>query len=505
MPGGGTRTFLEPDHYEASPAETQIDAVILPRGKFSARLTWAELHHLLVLRCEEDFPRVAYLQLSPGPAFVTFPADSGPLPPLWSGREMAAGAIMVHSRGERLHQSTPGPFVWNVIAMDPAQLEYYGRALSGRPFSLPPDGLVLQPSPRLAAQLRRLHTQICRLAETKSKILSHSEVARAMEQGLIQSLVACLTTASVRADEYAKRHHARIMIRFEEVLAEQLGRPLSMPELCELIIVSDRTLRSCCAEFLGMSPIRYVLLRRLKEVRLTLRDADPDVVHVAEVAHCFGFTQLGSLRREIPHDLSRNPVGDSPTCSRNALRRSVNFSNFCIVGDRTAGLASGRGQGPTNRFEEPSAHFRREDQMKQLLLLGVSLIAVSACAMQQPSPPPAMAQPAAASSVGSQANTTTAFDGDYGSALAKNVTPGCPNYLTAPFGLVIRNGFAQFQGGSGLTFQGYVNPQGALAMVSQSGPTFQGQISPNFVLTGHAAGPNCAYDLTWNRITPFRY
>jgi AraC-like DNA-binding protein len=293
MPGGGTRTFLEPDQYEASLAEAQIDAVLVPRGKFSARVTWAELHHLLVLRCEEDLPRVAYLQLSPRLAFVTFPAGSGPLPALWSGTEMQAGDIMFHSRGGRLHQSTPGPFVWNVIAIDSAQLEYYGRALSGRAFSLPPEGRILQPSPRLAKQLRRLHTQICRLAETKSKILSHSEVARAMEQGLIQSLVACLTAARVRADGHAKRHHARIMIRFEEVLAEQLGRPLRMSDLCELIVVSDRTLRSCCAEFLGMSPLRYVLLRRLTEVRRTLRDADPDVVHITEVAHRLGFTQLG--------------------------------------------------------------------------------------------------------------------------------------------------------------------------------------------------------------------
>jgi AraC-like DNA-binding protein len=293
MPGGGTRTFLEPDHYEASLAEAQIDGVVVPRGKFGARLTWAELHHLLVLRCEEDFPRVAYLRLSPGPAFVTFPAASGPLPALWSGKEMQAGDIMFHSRGERLHQSAPGPFVWNVIAIDPVQLEYYGRALSGRPFSLPSEGQILQPSPRLAASLRRLHAQICRLAETKSKILSHSEVARAMEQGLIQALVACLTAASVPTDGYAKRHHARIMIRFEEVLAEQPCQPLHMRDLCALIVVSDRTLRSCCGEFLGMSPMQYVLLRRLKEVRRMLRDADPDVVQVSEVAHRFGFTQLG--------------------------------------------------------------------------------------------------------------------------------------------------------------------------------------------------------------------
>ena len=30
MPGGGTRTFLEPDHYEAGLGQAQIQAVILP-------------------------------------------------------------------------------------------------------------------------------------------------------------------------------------------------------------------------------------------------------------------------------------------------------------------------------------------------------------------------------------------------------------------------------------------------------------------------------------------
>ena len=77
MPRGGTRTFLEPDYYEASLGQAQIEAVIVPRGKFKARLTSAELHHLLVLRCEEDFPRVGYVQLAPRLAFVTFPTVPG--------------------------------------------------------------------------------------------------------------------------------------------------------------------------------------------------------------------------------------------------------------------------------------------------------------------------------------------------------------------------------------------------------------------------------------------
>jgi hypothetical protein len=63
MPGSGTRTFLEPDHYEASLRQAQIEILIALSSKFKARLTWAELHDLQVLRCEEDFPRVAYVCL----------------------------------------------------------------------------------------------------------------------------------------------------------------------------------------------------------------------------------------------------------------------------------------------------------------------------------------------------------------------------------------------------------------------------------------------------------
>ena len=292
MPGGGTRTFLDTDHYEANLHEAQIEAVIVSRRQFRARLTWAELHHLQILRCEEDPPHVAYMRLAPRLVFVTFPTNSAPLP-VWRGKELQAGDIVFHSRGERLHQLAPGSFVWSVIVVDPAQLEHDGRALTGKNVTPPVEGQLLRPSRHDMARLRRLHARVCRLAETNSKMLSHPEVARAVEQDLIHALVTCLTTVGARPDDFAARHHARIMLRFEEILANHLSHPPTISELCERVGVSDRTLRSCCAEFLGMSPIRYVLLRRLRGVRSALRAGNPDTVKVAEVAHRFGFVQLG--------------------------------------------------------------------------------------------------------------------------------------------------------------------------------------------------------------------
>jgi transcriptional regulator GlxA family with amidase domain len=104
------------------------------------------------------------------------------------------------------------------------------------------------------------------------------------------------------------------MVRFEEVLADHPNRQLHLPELCALIGVSERTLRSGCAAFLGISPSRYMLLRRLQAVRLALRDADPAAASVAEIAGGCGFTELGRFAGAY-----QTAFGESPSTT---LRRS---------------------------------------------------------------------------------------------------------------------------------------------------------------------------------------
>src|ERR1700753_2238564 len=105
-------------------------------------------------------------------------------------------------------------------------------------------------------------------------MLSHPEVSRAIEQELIEVLIVCWMTAKTRTEVLSVPHCAMIMSRFENILGQHLGQLRNIPELCELIGVSARALRACCAQFLGMSPARYVLLRRLREVRNTLLRAD---------------------------------------------------------------------------------------------------------------------------------------------------------------------------------------------------------------------------------------
>ena len=83
-----------------------------------------------------------------------------------------------------------------------------------------------------------------------------------------------------------------------------------MPALCAEIGVPERTLRIVCAEFLGLGPIRYVLLKRLNDVRSALRHADPATHSVAEIARDHQFLQLGRFS-----DTYRRIFGELPSAT----------------------------------------------------------------------------------------------------------------------------------------------------------------------------------------------
>jgi transcriptional regulator GlxA family with amidase domain len=155
---------------------------------------------------------------------------------------------------------------------------------------------------------------MCRLAETKHERIANPEVARALEQELIHALVNCLTVDDVSGSLKKRRHHADVMVRFEDALAAHGDPHLSLPALCSEIGVPERTLRACCTEFLGMSPTRYQLLRRLNLARSALRRADPETTSVAEIARNHQFLELGrfavayrTLFGEMPSFTLRSP------------------------------------------------------------------------------------------------------------------------------------------------------------------------------------------------------
>jgi AraC-like DNA-binding protein len=292
MTASGTATFTNPDDYRAGIGAANVSLVLTGRGDFKARLTWLRLRHLRVLCARENLPRITYVTLPPDRSFVWFPI--GPdARPIWNGMELKCGDVLLHSRGERGHHRTTGASQWGLMSLPSRQLAICSKALTGRELIAPSAGRILRPRPGAAAQLRRLLGKACRVAETHPEIIAHPEAARALEQELIHALVSCLTGDDVHGNLATRQNHAAIMVRFEQALAASDARQPSAPELSAAISVPERTLRLCCAECLGLSPSRYIRLRRLNMVRLALRRADPTTASVAEIAHRYQFSELG--------------------------------------------------------------------------------------------------------------------------------------------------------------------------------------------------------------------
>jgi AraC-like DNA-binding protein len=311
MSENGTATFADPDVYEAgiggvSSEGGSVNFIVTGAGDFKARLTWLNLNRLRVFSGSENLPSIAFVSLPPERVVVVFPTSAAPL--IWSGLKLRFGDIVYHGRGERTHQWTPGAGRWGLISLPHEQLSACGLALTGSEISAPTFRRVLRPSNIAASRLLRLHSDACRLAETRLELIANPEVVRSLELEFLHALVNCLTAEDAEDYSETRRHHAEIMVRFEDALAMRANRHLNISTLCGAIGVPERTLRMCCNEFLGTSPRRYFLLRRLNMVRSALRRADPETATVAEIARSHQFIELGRFAGAY-----RNVFGEMPS------------------------------------------------------------------------------------------------------------------------------------------------------------------------------------------------
>jgi AraC-like DNA-binding protein len=309
----GTQTFGDPEGYAAAFGDARVNLTIMGGGDFTARLTRLKLQHLEVYWCRESLPRIAYISLPPERVVLSFPI--GRASPLFGGSALRNGNIVLHSRGERMHQRSNGVCQWGMMLFSAKQLANYGEALTGHPIASPRVSRVLRPTRAETLGFRRLFRHACHLADIGRNLIERPEVARALEQEMLHAVVHCL--AADDADDIAKtRHrHAAVMVRFEEVLTKHIDWKPSMQALCAEVGVAERTLRMCCAEVLGVSPTRYLLLRRLNRARTALRRADPSTATVAEVARNNQFLEFG--RFAVTY---RSIFGESPstTLQRNS-------------------------------------------------------------------------------------------------------------------------------------------------------------------------------------------
>jgi AraC-like DNA-binding protein len=114
-----------------------------------------------------------------------------------------------------------------------------------------------------------------------------------LEQQLIQALIDCLSGEPVSVDTASQHRRHELMARFEQLLLMEPGGDVDVGRISGALGVSNRLLRRCCLDRLGMSPRSYLKLRRLQCAYRDLRHSGPYRPQVSEVAQRHGFGDLG--------------------------------------------------------------------------------------------------------------------------------------------------------------------------------------------------------------------
>lgn len=306
------RTLTDPD--ELQNRYWDSEHTITQRGVYTAKFHFISLPKLWVHHYSHSLARVNHTNIRPDRIGFTLRTAPGPALVRYGIEFSSTDLIMVAKPADSFFQTSLGPASHGGLHFLVDDFNALSETMLGRD---PKTVLnVYKPAPDAMARLQRLHVTARTLADEVPEVLANPEAARSLDAALIEALLKCLAADDATEDRAALRRHDAIMRRFRRVIERSSDQPLYIPDVCQEIGTSLRTLDACCHEYLGMPPKHYLLLRRMNMARRALGYAASSETTVTEVATRYGFWELG--RFAVAY---RALFGESP--SRTLTRRLI--------------------------------------------------------------------------------------------------------------------------------------------------------------------------------------
>lgn len=310
-----SRVFVDADEYQSSIRGGDNLLTFLAGGVFRAELTTIQVGKLTLQRGRENLPRLATTSMPPNIVGILGWLGDGAFPVV-RGVQIRQGEWMSLGLGMQSHHRTAGPVNYVALTINSGDLAQAAIDQTGIPVSVT-GGKVLRVPEYLGAWLMSVIDAASRAVETTAGIFASPLAADALEHALLRPMIMCLMHGETVAQDIPGGRGAAVAKRFEEVVEAHLEGPLMIPDLCRTIGVSQRTLSNICQEQLGVSPLRFMTLRRLHMTRRMLLRADPRSTTVTQIAMDNGFWEMGrfaatykSLFEESPSATLRRPPAD---------------------------------------------------------------------------------------------------------------------------------------------------------------------------------------------------
>jgi AraC-like DNA-binding protein len=306
--------FRDFDEFAASNGVLECEVLQLASFPIEAKVLRVSLDGLVLMRGTENVPYATRTSGPPDSSALVLQLESSGATS-WHGRAVDERTLLSYQPGFEHIGHTTGGMVWASLLFDATVLHDAADTLYGVDTEqLTGDIGFLKRQPAALDVLRGALNQAFLVAETAPRALDSAATRRSLEESILSAAVHVLAQqGGCGGLDVSTMSHGRVVRRAEEALAEKIDTPLYVSDLCAAAGVSERTLRNAFQSLYGLSPIRFLHLRRLHQVRRALRCQLH--VSVTEVALSFGFGNLGRFAVEY-----RQLFGESPS---HTLRRGA--------------------------------------------------------------------------------------------------------------------------------------------------------------------------------------
>lgn len=229
-----------------------------------------------------------------------------------NGRQGAASTIMVRPGSCEFELLTPADYaVYGMVIQRDALLQAAGQMGCHVDWAQLARAEVLQVNE--SARQTCLQTLAHLMLQEDSGASEPARLARVTHarQAVMMALLSLLDTSEVDvavSNSFMRRQ--RMVARAREQVLEHSDQALTVPDLCERLHVSRRTLQYCFEDVLGISPMQYLRLIRLNGARRHLREYSQTARTVQDVAADWGFWHFSQFSSDY-----RKLFGQSPSQS----------------------------------------------------------------------------------------------------------------------------------------------------------------------------------------------
>lgn len=293
------------DHLKHEDAEiTQIRA-----GKFFNTLTLVPLERMLLRYGTKSTPWIASGTATPGHVSLLMDLNYRLFPTVNGIRQAGGPLVQLYGGGSEHCSMAVGD---GDYAMMPIPNQLLENALRGLGIERVPveSGRIalLTPGRGTCRMLLDTIESLRASAESSPAMFRSGAIRRSAEREFLTRLALVIGQAEGFRGIDRRIDRMRIFRQARAFLHARSNTPVYLAELCAATGVPERTLRDVFQSILGVSPLKYLQLRRMRQVRHALQHSNKRDHSVKEAALSSGFWELGRFAVEY-----RRLFGESPS------------------------------------------------------------------------------------------------------------------------------------------------------------------------------------------------